>query len=95
MKNFWAQKAYNIPIDWRVCGENLYAKHGIHYSKENGNELDSFFQMFSVWNERNIHISRAIMIDGYEGGNNLIPFTPNNYHPGNDDYMGQSAFILF
>lgn len=57
MKNFWAQKGYNIPIDWRVCGENLYAKHAIHYCKENNNQLHSFFQMFSIWNEQNVCLS--------------------------------------
>lgn len=57
MKNFWAQKGYNIPLDWRVCGENLYAKHTIHYTKDNGNELKSYFQMFSIWNERNMCLS--------------------------------------
>jgi len=56
MKNLWAQKAYNIHSDWRVCGENLFAKHSIHYTKANGNALKSFFYMFSIW-EKNTCLS--------------------------------------
>lgn len=36
----------NLPINWRVCGENVYAKHSIEYT-----ELSSFFYMFSLWDE--------------------------------------------
>lgn len=37
-----------IPEGWRICGENMYAKHSIHYT-----ELESFFYVFSVWDETN------------------------------------------
>jgi hypothetical protein len=53
----WAQKSYNIPDDWRVCGENMFAKHSIHYSKENGNPLSSYFYMYSIWDEKNVCLS--------------------------------------
>ncbi|MGW0658955.1 RNA ligase family protein [Streptodolium elevatio] len=33
-----------IPDGWRVCGENLYARHSIAYD-----DLDSWFYGFSVW----------------------------------------------
>lgn len=33
-----------IPADWRVCGENLYARHSLAYE-----ELDAWFYGFSVW----------------------------------------------
>ncbi|MFJ8014425.1 RNA ligase family protein [Streptomyces sp. NPDC096339] len=33
-----------IPDNWRVCGENLYARHSIPYE-----DLDSWFYGFSVW----------------------------------------------
>ena len=33
-KEIWAQRAYNIPKDWRVCGENLFAKHALYYCNE-------------------------------------------------------------
>ncbi len=37
-----------IPVGWRLCGENLYARHSIAYE-----ELDSYFHLFSIWNENN------------------------------------------
>lgn len=33
-----------IPAGWRVCGENMYARHSLPYE-----ELESFFYGFSVW----------------------------------------------
>ncbi len=38
----------NIPKGWRVCGENLFAKHSIKYDN-----LSDYFLMFSIWNEVN------------------------------------------
>lgn len=40
---------YKIPKNWRICGENLYAKHSISY-----NNLPSYFLAFSIWDENNI-----------------------------------------
>jgi hypothetical protein len=57
VKNLWAQHAYEIPEGWRVCGENMFAKHAIHYTKELGNALKSYFYVFSIWNEKNICLS--------------------------------------
>jgi len=48
VKNFWSQIRSEIPDGWRICGENLYAKHSIMY-----NDLKSFFLGFSVWSESN------------------------------------------
>lgn len=44
VKNFWNSIRYNIPNDYRICGENVYAKHSIAYDN-----LDTFFYGFSVW----------------------------------------------
>jgi len=33
-----------LPQGWRICGENLWAKHSIHYT-----DLKSYFLMFSIW----------------------------------------------
>lgn len=33
-----------LPQGWRICGENLYAKHSILYK-----DLPSYFLMFSIW----------------------------------------------
>lgn len=39
---------YLIPEGYRLCGENVYAKHSLSYSA-----LPSYFMLFSVWNELN------------------------------------------
>ncbi|WP_051966358.1 RNA ligase family protein [Kitasatospora mediocidica] len=36
--------ARSIPAGWRICGENLYARHSIAYD-----DLESWFYAFSVW----------------------------------------------
>lgn len=48
IKGLWGSIKYNIPEGWRICGENMYAKHSIHYKN-----LDSYFYVFSIWNENN------------------------------------------
>ena len=45
VKNYWGQICGDIPEGFRICGENLYAKHSIAY-----NNLPSFFLGFSMWN---------------------------------------------
>lgn len=45
----WVKKlagdiGYRIPIGYRICGENLYAKHTIPY-----NDLSTYFMVFSIW----------------------------------------------
>ena len=52
VKQFWSTIAHDIPQDWRVCGENLWAQHSIHYT-----DLPSYFLGFSVWNEMNVCLS--------------------------------------
>ena len=39
---------HDIPWGWRICGENLYARHSIAYQN-----LKSYFYMFSIWNQDN------------------------------------------
>ncbi len=51
-KGFWSQISGDIPEGWRICGENLFAKHSIQY-----NDLPTYFMGFSVWNERNVCLS--------------------------------------
>ena len=43
-----AQIAHEIPEGWRICGENLYARHSIAYEA-----LPSYFMMFSIWDSDN------------------------------------------
>lgn len=54
---FYTNIAYQnkIPEGWRVCGENMFAKHSIHYKDDRA--LDTFFEMFSIWNDKNICLS--------------------------------------
>jgi hypothetical protein len=46
IQSFHAGIAYNIPMGFRICGENLYARHSIAY-----NNLESYFLVFSIWEE--------------------------------------------
>lgn len=51
-KQFWSTISADIPDGWRVCGENLFAKHSIHYT-----DLPTYFMGFSIWNDRNVCLS--------------------------------------
>lgn len=48
IKGFHGMISHDIPEGWRLCGENLYAKHSIHYKN-----LESYFYLFSVWDSDN------------------------------------------
>lgn len=48
IKNYQSQIGWNIPQGWRVCGENLWAKHSIAYDN-----LASYFEAFSIWDDTN------------------------------------------
>jgi hypothetical protein len=52
VKALHASICREIPEGWRFCGENLYARHSISYEA-----LDSYFYLFSIWNEENISLS--------------------------------------
>lgn len=67
VQNFHAGIAHDIPEGWRICGENLYAKHSIAYSN-----LPSFFMGFSMWNERNVCLSWEETLEWFQ----LFGITP-------------------
>lgn len=48
VRSLHSQIQVDIPVGWRICGENLYAKHSIRYDV-----LPTYFLVFSVWNEQN------------------------------------------
>jgi hypothetical protein len=48
VKALQARLGHQIPVGWRVCGENLFAQHSVVYQR-----LDSYFLAFSIWNEHN------------------------------------------
>lgn len=52
--NLHGRIGWQIPEDWRICGENLYARHSIPYT-----HLPDYFLVFSVWDERNMCLSWA------------------------------------
>lgn len=52
VKRLHSQIAHEIPAGWRLCGENLYIRHSIHYQG-----LKSYFYLFSIWNEANCCLS--------------------------------------
>jgi ATP-dependent RNA circularization protein (DNA/RNA ligase family) len=49
IKGYWANIKHLIPEGWRICGENMYARHSIVYEN-----LESFFYVFSIWDENNM-----------------------------------------
>jgi ATP-dependent RNA circularization protein (DNA/RNA ligase family) len=51
VKSIWGRIKHEIPDGWRICGENLYAKHSIFYDK-----LPDYFMVFSIWDENNDYI---------------------------------------
>lgn len=67
VKQFWSQIQGDIPEGWRVCGENLYAKHSISYTA-----LDTYFMGFSIWNERNVCLSWDETVEWFD----LLGVTP-------------------
>jgi len=54
LKKYVQSWCHDIPEGWRVCGENLYATHSIHYTFPNEGY---FFQIFGIYNERNEALS--------------------------------------
>ncbi len=57
-RSLHAQISWKIPPGWRVCGENLYARHSINYDS-----LPSYFMVFSVWNAANRCLSWRATVD--------------------------------
>jgi hypothetical protein len=49
VKRLHGQIAHQIPSGWRLCGENVYARHSIAYE-----DLESYFYLFSVWTADNV-----------------------------------------
>ncbi len=49
VKALHGRVASRIPEGFRVCGENVFARHSIGYR-----ELDSYFHAFSVWTDRGV-----------------------------------------
>lgn len=52
VKALWSQFQANIPDGWRVCGEDLFNTHSIHY-----NSLESYLYGYSIWTDQNVCLS--------------------------------------
>ncbi|MCK5725877.1 MAG: RNA ligase family protein [Thiotrichaceae bacterium] len=48
VKRWHCSMAHEIPENWRVCGENMYAQHSVIYT-----HLNSYFYGFSLWDAKN------------------------------------------
>jgi hypothetical protein len=46
MRAFHARLSHEIPEGWRVCGENVYAKHSLYYTA-----LPTYYYVYSIWDE--------------------------------------------
>ncbi len=51
VKGLHASIGYMIPQGWRLCGENLYARHSIPYER-----LRGYFYLFAIWEEQNVSL---------------------------------------
>lgn len=67
VKQFHSTIAHDIPEGWRICGENLFARHSIGYDN-----LPSYFMGFSVWTDKNECLSWSDTLDWFE----LLGITP-------------------
>ena len=52
VKHLHGGPAPEIPKGWRICGENVYARHFVSYES-----LESYCSVFSIWNEANEALS--------------------------------------
>lgn len=61
LAHFHGQLAHDIPAGWRICGENLFARHSLGYT-----DLASYFLGFSVWNEKNVALGWDETLEYFE-----------------------------
>lgn len=61
VKQFWSQIRNDIPEGWRICGENLWAKHSVAYT-----ELQSYFYGFSIWDSSNMALPWDETVEYFE-----------------------------
>ncbi|MFD1733150.1 RNA ligase family protein [Deinococcus malanensis] len=52
VKGLQGRIGYRLPAGWRVCGENLFARHSLAYDS-----LESYFYLFSIWDDTNSCLS--------------------------------------
>lgn len=91
VKQLAAKIAFQIPKNWRLCGENMFAKHSLAY-----NDLPGYFLLFAIYDENNTCLSWE---DTVSYANLLqIPLVPSIYQGIYDQekiidaYKGQSIY---
>lgn len=52
---------HDLPDYWRICGENMGAKHSIYYD-----DLEAFFLGFSMWDDKNICLNWDETLEWFE-----------------------------
>ncbi|NDI37262.1 RNA ligase family protein [Chengkuizengella sediminis] len=52
LKQMHASIGFQIPEGWRICGENVFAMHSIHYTR-----LTDYFYAFSIFSDQNVCLS--------------------------------------
>lgn len=52
VKSLWASRAQDIPVGWRISGEDLFARRSVAYDT-----LPGYFVVFGVWDETNTLLS--------------------------------------
>ncbi|GAA5495618.1 hypothetical protein Rhal01_01797 [Rubritalea halochordaticola] len=61
LKRWHSTIAHELPMGWRFCGENVYAKHSIGYES-----LEHYFFLFSVWDSENRCLSWSDTVEWAE-----------------------------
>ncbi|MFG2913418.1 RNA ligase family protein [Kitasatospora sp. NPDC048298] len=67
VKGLQGRIAPRIPDGWRICGENLFARHSIPYT-----DLESWFYGFSVWTGATGGAGRAGATGGPDGRDHCL-----------------------
>lgn len=52
IKSLWREHCLDLPVGWRIVGENLYAQHSIRYEN-----LTDWFEVFAIFDEKDIALS--------------------------------------
>lgn len=67
VKAFLSCALINLPDGWRVCGENVFARHSIQYDS-----LEHYFLGFSIWDDQNVCKSWEETLEWFD----LLGITP-------------------
>lgn len=91
IKNLQAQLQIDIPENWRVCGENVYAFHSILYT-----DLPTYFFVYGIYDENNICISWH-EVEGYceMMGLQTVPVLYQGLWEDRPEWVGKGTFPTY